>query len=224
MKITTGLDYRREFAAAWADPGNTRFELPLADINKVLADRYTTGSPLAFTRDMLWDVEARKARQPDRYIPGVVRAGSARTWDQRNLAASTESFARASQQRLWLHPEEYGLVLEQTHLDHQAQKVTFIGTAELAGPFGEPLHATARQPLFHVEHSVGGAPGRPVSHWRIVHLTRQPDPALSQLFSRLAAGPWLPEYIEIYIRDDLHIRLDRRPYQHQNTIHEEHQP
>jgi len=43
MKITTGLDYRREFAAAWADPGNTRFELPLADINKVLADRYTTG-------------------------------------------------------------------------------------------------------------------------------------------------------------------------------------
>jgi hypothetical protein len=144
MKTTSGLDHRREFAAAWADPGNTRFELPPADINKLLADRYTISSPVAFTRDMLWDVELRKARQPDRYIPGVVRVGSARTWDQRNLATSTESFARASQQRLWPHPDEYGLVLEQTHLDHQAQKATFIGTAELAGPDGEPLHATAR--------------------------------------------------------------------------------
>src|SRR5215813_179082 len=78
MSAVTGLDHRREFAAAWADTRHTRFELPPADINKLLADRYATGSPLSFTRDMLWDVEVRKAWQPDRYIPGVVRAGSAR--------------------------------------------------------------------------------------------------------------------------------------------------
>src|SRR5215471_10902376 len=209
VSTVTGLDHRRGFAAAWADPRHTRFELPSADINQLLAGRYAIGSPLAFTRDMLWDVEVRKAWRPDRYIPGVVRADSAHAWGRRQKAGGTESFARSSQQPLWLQPAEYGLVL--AHLDHQAQKVTFIGTAELLGPDGEPMHADPRQALFHVEHSVGGPPGQPVSRWRIVHLTRQPDPALAQVFARLAASPWLPEYVEIYIRDDLHIPLERRP-------------
>ena len=210
MSTATRLDHQREFAAAWADPRHTRFELPPADINEVLADWYTTGSPLTFTRDMLWDAEVRKARQPDRYIPGVVRAGSAHAWGRRHQAGGAESFARSSRQRLWLQPGEYGLVLEQTHLDHQVQQATFVGAAELAGPDEEPLHADRRQALFHVEHSAGGQPGRPVSRWRIVHLTRQPDPALSQVFTRLAASPWLPEYVEIYIREDLHIPLSRQ--------------
>jgi len=211
MSTATGVDHQREFADAWADPRNTRFELPPADINRLLADRYATGSPAAFTRGMLWDVEVRKAWRPDRYIPGVVRAGSARAWGRRREADGSESFLRSSWQRLWLHPGEYGLVLEQTHLDHQAQKVTFIGTAELPGPDGEPLHADPRQALFHVEHWAAGEPGRPVSRWRIVHLTRQPSPALSRVFARLAASPWLPEYLEICIRDDLRIPLERRP-------------
>jgi len=210
MSAVTGLDHRREFAAAWADTRHTRFELPPADINKLLADRYATGSPLSFTRDMLWDVEVRKAWQPDRYIPGVVRAGSARTRGRRQEADGTESFVRSSWQRLWLQPGEYGLVLEQTHLDHQAQHATFIGTAELADQDGEPLHAHAGQALFHVEHWVDGEPGRPVGRWRIVHLTRQPSPTLSQVFTRLAASPWLPEYVEIYIRDDVDVPLERR--------------
>ena len=209
MGTATRLDHQHEFAVAWADPRHTRFELPPADINTMLADRYATGSPLAFTRAMLWDVEVRKARRPDRYIPGVVRADSARTWGRREAADGAESFARSSRQRLWLQPDEYGLVLEQTHLDHRAQKATFIGAAELAGPDGQPLDADQRQALFHVEHSVDGEPNRPVSRWRIVHLTRQPDPALSQVFTRLAASPWLPEYVEINIRDDLRIPLHR---------------
>jgi len=211
MNTITGLDHQREFAAAWADPRHTRFELPPADINELLGDRYATGSPLSFTRDTLWDVEVRKAWQPDRYIPGVVRAGSAHAWGRWQEADGTESFARSSWQRLWLQPGDYGLVLEQTHLDHQAQKATFIGTAELSGQDGEPLHGDPRQALFHVEHWVAGEPSRPVSRWRIVHLTRQPGPALSQVFARLAASPWLPEYVEIYIRDDLRIPLERRP-------------
>src|SRR5215831_20553265 len=90
MSTSTGIDHRREFAAAWADPRNTRFELPPADINELLAGRYATGSPLAFTRDMLWDVEVRKAWQPDHYIPSVVRAGSARAWGRRSEADGAE--------------------------------------------------------------------------------------------------------------------------------------
>lgn len=211
MTTITGLDHRQEFAAARADPGNTRFELPPADINQLLASRYVAGAPLAFTRDMLWDVEVRKARRPDRYIPGVVRAGSARAWGGRRHADGAESFARSSRQRLWLQPGQYGLVLEQVHLDHRARTVTFTGAAQLPGPDGELLDADRRQVLFHVEHSAGGEPARPVSRWRIVHLTRRPDPALGQVFTRLAASPWLPEYVEIYIRDDLHIPLTRRP-------------
>jgi len=211
MSTVTGLDHRREFAAAWADPRHTRFELPAADINKLLAGRYATGSPLAFTRDMLWEVEVRKAWRPDRYIPGVVRAGSAHAWGLRDRADGTETFIRSSEQRMWLQPGEYGLVLEQTHLDHTAQTATFIGTAALAGPDGEPLHADPRQALFHVEHRADGEPGQPVSRWRIVHLTRQPSPVLSQVFARLATSPWLPEYLEIYIRDDLRIPLERQP-------------
>jgi hypothetical protein len=210
MSTVARAGHRREFAAAWADPRHTRFELPPADINQLLAGRYATGSPLAFTRDMLWDVEVRKAWRPDRYIPGVVRAGSARAWGRRDQTGGSESFYRASAQRLWLRPGEYGQVLEQVRLDHQAQKATFLAAAELPGPDGEPLHADPRQALFHVEHWVGGKPGRPVSRWRIVHLTRQPDPALTRVFARLAASPWLPGYVEIYIREDLHIRLSRQ--------------
>ena len=45
----------------------------------------------------------------------------------------------------------------------------------------------------------------------IVHLTRPPDQALSQVFTRVAASPRLPEYVEIYIRDDLRIPLERQP-------------
>src|SRR5215472_17315203 len=173
MSTVTGLDHQREFAAAWADGRNIRFELPPADINELLAGRYATGSPLAFTRDMLWEVEVRKAWQPDRYIPGVVRAGSTRAWGRRHEADGTETFTRSSRQRLWLHPGEYGLVLEQTHLDHQAQKVTFIGTAarrSAAGPV--PRRALSRwrarpagQPVAHrPPDPTAGSGAQPVVH------------------------------------------------------------
>jgi hypothetical protein len=211
MTTITGLDHRQEFAAAWADPGHTRYELPPVDINALLAARYITGSPLAFTLDMLWDVEVRKAWRPDRYIPGVVRAGSARAWGGRPETDGAESFVRSSQQRLWLQPDERGLVLEQAYVDHHTRTITFVGAARLPGPDETPLQADPRQALFHVEHSARGPAGRPVIRWRIAHLTAEPHPALRQVFARFAASPWLPEYIEIYIREDLGIPLRRRP-------------
>lgn len=202
--------HREEFERAWADPGNTRIELPPVDVNRILADRYRTDEPITFTRAMLWDVEVRKAWRPDRYIPSVVREGSARTWGGRSNAAGDDVCVRASRQRLWLEPTEFGLVLERCHLDFDEQKVTFIGTEQLRTPAGDVLRAGRGQPLFHVEHSVGGDDERPLNEWRIVHLTDGPEDELEEPFVQMAESPWLPEFVEIYLRDDLGLRLSRR--------------
>ncbi len=207
MKI---LNHEAEFERAWADTSNTRFELPPVDVNRVLAEHYRTSEPLTFTRTMLWDMEVRKAKRPDRYIPSVVREGSAHAWGRSSAADGKESFIRSSQQRLWLEPTEYGLVLEQVCLNPTQQKVTFIGAAELPDRDKNLLRVGARQPLFHVEHSVSGDESRPLNTWRIVHLTDRPEHRLVERFTLIANDVWLPEFIEIYIRSDLNIKLTRR--------------
>ncbi len=125
------------------------------------------------------------------------------------MAGGAEALLRSSQQRLWLEPTEYGLVLEPVYLDHSQQTVTFIGAAELSDRDGNVLRAGTRQPLFHVEHSVGGDELRPLNKWRIVHLTDRPEHRLVEQFTRMANDMWLPEFIEIYIRGDLNIKLSR---------------
>jgi hypothetical protein len=199
------LDHVKIFREAWEEPGATRAELPPVDVNEVLAACYELGQPLEFTRTMLWDMETRKARRPDLFIPYVVAAGSAASWD-----TGEDTIDRKSAQRLWLDRDTYGLVLEHAHLDHLNQIVTFIGAAEFRGPDGALLTATTAQPLFHVEHSVGGTEDRPLNLWRIVHLTDTPDNRLTAVFDGMAANPWLPEHTEIYIRDVLGIPLTRR--------------
>ncbi len=210
MNSISQLNHEGEFQRAWADPSNTRFELPPVDVNRILAEHYRTSEPLTFTRTMLWDIEVRKAWRPDRYIPSVVLKGSARTWGRRSGADGTESFIRSSQQRLWLEPAKYGLVLEQVCLNPTQQKVSFIGAAELPDRDRNLLRAGARQPLFHVEHSVGGDESRPLNKWRIVHLTDRLEHRLVERFTLMANDVWLPEFIEIYIRSDLNIKLTRR--------------
>lgn len=204
------LNHEGEFQRAWADPSNTRSELPPVDVNQVLTEHYNTSEPLMFTRTMLWDLEVRKALRPDLYIPSVVLEGSVNSWGQRTEADGTESFIRSSQQQLWLEPAEYGLVLEQTCLNHKQQKVTFIGAAKLPDQDMNLLSAGAGQPLFHVEHSVGGDELRPLNRWSIVHLTDKPEHRLVERFTFMANDVWLPEFIEIYIQSDLNIKLTRR--------------
>ena len=203
-------NHESEFQRAWTNSGNTQFELPPIDVNAVLAKHYRLSEPLIFTRTMLWDMEVRKAWRPDRYIPSVVHEGTASTWGQRSAGEGTESFIRSSQQRLWLEPAEYGLVLEQVCVNSAEQRVTFIGAMELYDQNRNRLSAGKGQPLFHVEHSVSGAESRPLNKWRIVHLTQTPDSRLAERFSLMAEEVWLPEFIEIYIRDDLGIELTRR--------------
>jgi len=110
---------------------------------------------------------------------------------------------------MWLQPDDYGLVLEWAHLDHHQQKVTFTGEAELTDPDGRDLYASDTQPRFHVEHAVGGTEEVPLNLWHIVHLTDGVDQLLIEQLSRLWQSPWLPEFVEIYIRHDLRIGLTR---------------
>jgi hypothetical protein len=199
-----------EFETAWANPRHTRAVAPAIDVNRVLRERYETSKPLTFTRAMLWDVEQRKAASPGTYIPYVVRAGSDRSWARRSSHGRAQLLERYSEQRLWLQPDRYGLVLERAYLDHDRQVVTFIGETALQDSDGRMLHATTLQPRFHVEHGVGGTEETPLNLWRIVHLTDGQDRRLTEVFSRIWQSPWLPEFIEIYIERDLKIGLRRR--------------
>lgn len=198
------LDHETTFERAWNDPANTRYEMRPVDINRVLDEYYDLSEPLLFTRSMLWDMEVRKARRPDLFIPFVVAEGSADAW------GDGDTFTRKSSQRLWLAPERYGLIIERTHLDHTAQKVTFIGVAQHPDRDGEPLHATTEQPIFHVVHSVGGEETRPLNEWLIVYLTDGPDERIVEVLENRDRDPWLPMFVEIYIRDVLGLGLTRR--------------
>jgi hypothetical protein len=197
----------REFAQAWLNPVYTQIELQPIDVNRVLQEAYALSQPLTFTRAMLWDVEVRKARDPQSYIPSVVREGQ--IWNRRFLENGEEVFLRASQQRQWLSGQ-YGMVLEETHVSHDQQRVIFLGRAELPAPTGVPLHSDDRQPLFHVEHAVGGTESGPLNLWRIVHLTHGRDERLIYRFAALDDARALPEFIDLYIRRDLGIALSRR--------------
>ncbi len=206
--MSTTLDHQALFQAAWENPRYTQIEMPATDINQRLSERYTTDPPVTFTREMLWDNEVRKAWRPDVYVPSEFR--EATTWDARRQSDGTECFLRSTLQLLWLERTEYGRVLEQVHLDHRHQKVTFIGAAQLEDRDGEVLRAGQGQPVFYVEHSVGGDQSQPLSLWRIVHLTNAPDVRIIQAFAQFAKSPWLDEFVESYIEKNLGARLTRR--------------
>jgi hypothetical protein len=196
-----------EFVRSWQNPEYTQIELAPVDVNRVLREHYALTEPLTFTRAMLWDVEVRKARDPDRYIPGVVRDG--RIWGRRFLENGDESFLRASHQRQWLGGER-GTVLERVWLSHERQTVVFLGTAELPDTSGTLLRSDERQPLFHVEHGVGGTETRPLSTWRIVHLTNGKDQRLIERFARFQDEDDLPEFVTLYIQRDLQVGLTKK--------------
>jgi hypothetical protein len=207
------LDHVTEFERMWSDPAYTSSALPPLDVNHAIAKSYDVPAPFTMTRGMLWDMEVRKARTPERYLPSVMRPGSVRIWgDQPARDDGVEIFVRASMQHPWVGGSDYGLVLEQVCLDPAAQRVTFIGATQLVDDDGEVVHAGTIQPLFHVEHAVAGTESRPLSLWRVANLTdaRTTREALTRHFSGLANLPWLYEYIELYIRNDLGVDLKRR--------------
>ncbi|GIG69757.1 hypothetical protein [Phytomonospora endophytica] len=199
----TAHEYEKSFAEAWADPRHTLIHLPDLDVNAVLAERYEVAEPLTFTRTMLWDMEVRKARRPDLYIP-VADKASVRSW------GDDPTYTRVSEQWLWKDMSSSGLIIEKTHLNHETRTVTFLGAAEAVDDRGETVTATTAQPLFHVEHGAAGTEERPLNTWRLVSLTDAPDGGeLSKVFDQIM-GPYLPPFLEYYIENVLKIGFRRR--------------
>src|SRR5262245_35146131 len=83
-----------EFGRAWSEPRYSQVTLTPSDVNRVLQEHYGLSRALTFTRAMLWDVEARKARDPLHYIPSVAQEGH--SWASHRVG-DEERLLRASQ-------------------------------------------------------------------------------------------------------------------------------
>ncbi len=198
---------KAEFAAAWNNPANTRFELPAVDVNATIAAKYVLDAPFRMSLTQLWDMEVKKAWAPLNYIPYVVSEGA--SWGRGDLADGSDHFYRRSNQAGWITPSR-GLVLEEVFLDHAARRIFFMGRRNFTDSDGTMLTADDHQPLFHVEHAAEGSEGAPVNVWRIVLLTEREDPRFHAPFQAMADAGLLPGFVEIYITRDLAVPLTRR--------------
>ncbi len=199
---------REEFDQACSNLDCTLIEAAPVDVNAVLQTYYATSEPVRVTKTMLWDAEVKKAWDPMTYIPGVVREGS--SWGRKSMENGEECFLRESQQRAW-RTDSYGQVLEEVYLSPKEQTVLFLGRAEFLRDDGSLLQAGSHQPLFHVEHAVGGTDSHPENLWRIVHLTTERDDTLlEQHVTQTGTPEWLRKFVAIYAEKDLGIRLTPR--------------
>ncbi|WP_068468854.1 hypothetical protein [Candidatus Protochlamydia phocaeensis] len=197
-----------EFEQAWNNPDYTQARLDDANINDILSKYYETPIPIHFTRQLLWDVEIRKAWDPKTYLSYVVRDG--KSWDRKVLENGDEVFVRSTEQKQWLNSDVYAEVFEKVYLNYKDQKVTFIGSQRLKNSEGEDIYLQNDQPLFHVQHSVEGEENTPLNVWRIVYLTEQKDQRFIDRLQQLNDPTRLPGYVEIYIKKDLQIPLSHK--------------
>jgi hypothetical protein len=207
--MDAGETHLQIFEREWRAPGRTIAELPPVDVNRVLEEHYDVKPFVRLTRTMLWDMEVRKAKAPDVFIPTVVVPNTLHLWGP---AADVPRgrFMRVSDQALWVDPSVHGTVIEDVELDHDRHTAIFLGQTEAVDTEGRPFVARAGQPIFHVDHSVSGPEDQPLNHWRIVHLTEAPNHALQRVFARMAGDKWLRIFVEIYVREVLGAELTRR--------------
>jgi NAD(P)H-dependent FMN reductase len=198
---------KEEFDQAWNNPKHTRIELEATDVNDALEKYFSASASVRLTQSMLWDAEAKKFWGPRTYIPFVVREGS--SWGRKTLGDGDECFLRASQQRAWKDGGVFGQVLEEIYMSPRNHSALGLGRAKFLGEDGTPMEAGSHQPLFHVEHAVGGTEARPLNLWRIVHLTTEEDDALMKRQLELGDS-WVREFVAIYVEKDLGIKLTRR--------------
>lgn len=207
-EIDSSSTVEAAFARAWSDPSHTPIELLPLDLNRVVTAGYVTSAPASMTAAQLWDNELKKAWDPVTYIPTPVRSST--TFGHRSLPDGAETFVRLSEQRVWLSPAEFGPVLELVAVNHRERRVTFLGAREARRDDGTLVHIEPAQPVFHVEHAVGGSETAPLNLWRIVHLTEARDERLIKRFENFRDPARLPEYIAIYFQRQLGIALRPR--------------
>jgi hypothetical protein len=182
-----------KFEEAWNNPQYTRFMAPAADINHIFClQTDELLRQLNLTGTQLWEAEKKKAWDPKTYIPHVVSEGE--SFDKLDLGDEI-TFMRGSLQKSWLDPQVAVPVLEEVHVFERDRKVIFLGRT--------PNSAT-EQPLFHVEHSVGGTEENPTSLWRIIFLTsdKKYSEGLAEAFLSRPAS-FLPMFVQQYVRHDL---------------------
>jgi len=202
--------YEKTISDAFADPNNLAFKLPDVEVNGTIRRSYDVDVPFTYTLTQLWDMEVKKAYNPEKYLKPVVRIGSLKVFNVVK-EGPTEQFIRVSDQKMWKDPSQFTTVIERVCIDHNAHKVFFLGTPEIEGPDGEKIVAGTGQPLFHVEHTAFGAEKEPLNGWRIVHLAEgKEQKEISAFFEMISKSPFLPPYNEVYIREDLGKRLDKK--------------
>jgi hypothetical protein len=176
-------------------------------VNKILKDRYRVTPDRTITRAMIWDMETKKAWDPLTYIPYVV--SEAKSWGRNTLEDGSDRFSRASVQRGWISAET-GQVLEDVFVSPTKQSIFFLGRQRMHREDGSEITAGKFQPIFHVEHGVGGSDDEPLNLWSIVLLTPQNDPRYVAPFEKMVSAGLLPGFVEIYIQKDLGMRLAPR--------------
>lgn len=203
---STELNFaEEEFELAWQNPNYTQIQLADVDVNQKLLLYYETQVPVNFTRQLLWDMETKKAWDPKTYISYVVKEG--KSWGRQILDNGDEFFVRSSLQKQWLDDTVYEEVFEKVYINNKEQKITFLGTLQLFDDNGNLMEIDHQQPLFHVQHGVGGDEENPINLWRIVLLTEGEDQDLLNRFKELDDPTRLPGFIEIYIKKDMQIPL-----------------
>jgi len=209
MNIASAITFdtaELEYNEAWTAPSNTRFELPPVDVNAVLKKRYRMSPEQTLTRAMIWDMETKKAWDPLTYIPYVV--SQARSWGRTTLRDGSRRFFRSSLQHGWITSDE-GRILEDVFVSDAKQTIYFLWRPRMVEANGSTLAASPFQPLFHVQHAVGGSKQTPLNLWSIVFLTKAPDPRYCEPFEQMVRAGLLPGFIEIYIERDLKLSLSR---------------
>lgn len=200
------LKAEEAFEKAWNNANYTAIKLNNVDVNQVLK-HYAAQPSINFTRTMLWDMEIKKAWNPELYISYVIKAGSAKSWNKHHCSKPDgEIFCRASSQKKWLEPNAYETVYEEVYVNQEKQLITFLGVLELPGV--QKIFPT--QPLFHVQHGVAGSESHPENTWRVVHLTDHKDNALLELFHKMNDPTKLPGFITAYIEHDLNIHISKK--------------
>ena len=155
---------------------------------------------------MVWDMEQQKAWDPATFIPYVVSEG--KSWGRHRLRDGSERFFRSSEQLGWI-TEDAVQCLRRCWSTTLVNEFCFSGAKSLKRD-GERLRASNFQPLFHVEHAVGGSRDDPLNMWRIVILTPERDERYTEPFKEITRQGLLPGFLEIYIERRFHCDLKRR--------------